>query len=63
MVKSSLTLATDARLIELNQAWEKALHANNYALVDFLDEKILACEKDLRALIRIDMLQSKRKQI
>ena len=61
MVKSSLTLATDARLLELNQAWEKALKANNYALVDFLDEKILACEKDLRAFIRIDMLQSKRK--
>ena len=61
MVKSSLTLATEARLVELNQAWEKALNANDYAMVDFLDEKILACEKDLRAFVRIDMLQSKRK--
>lgn len=61
MVKSSLTLATESRLFELNQAWEKALNASNYALVDFLDEKILACEKDLRSFIRIDMLQSKRK--
>jgi hypothetical protein len=60
MVKSSLTLATEARLSTLNKAWEKALQANDYKLVDYLDEKILACESDLRAMLRIDMLQAKK---